>query len=141
MESIIEKFCKTLLSLDPKDDELIGHLYDVADLLEGISDISKAFDPIFGFIESNPDSDFGSPGPLVHLLEDHYPKYVPRLILSLQNKPTYIAVFMLSRILNSEHTQVIRDQYLSLLKSVASNENADLLAKEQAQDFYDHQTC
>jgi hypothetical protein len=137
----MEKFCKTLLSLDPKDDDLISHLYDAVDLLKGISDISKAFDPIFGFIESNPDSDFGSPGPLVHLLEDHYPKYVPRLIQSLQNKPTYITVFMLSRILNTELTQEIREQYLALLKSVASNENADPVAKEQAQEFYDHQTC
>jgi len=140
MESIIEQFCKALSSLDPKDDELVSHLYDLTDLLEGASEISTTFGPIFCFIESNPESDLGSPGPLVHLLEDHFPKYVSRLIESIENKPTSIAVFMLNRILNSGLSTETRAKYMSLLASVANNENANTTTKEEAQGFYVHQT-
>jgi len=140
MESIIEEFCERLASIDAEDDELMSHLYEATDLLENESDISNAFDSIFNFIESNPESDLGAPGPLVHLLEDHYPKYTPRLIESLENRATYTTVFMLSRILNSDLAPNIREQYLSLLKGIAGNENADSMAREQAKEFYEHHT-
>ena len=138
MKSIIEKFCERLASIDAENDELVSQLYDATDLLEDVSDISDAFEPIFNFIEINPESDLGSPGPLVHLLEDHYPKYIPRLIESLVSKPAYTTVFMLSRILNSDLAPNIREQYLSLLTGIVSNENADPTAREQAKEFYEH---
>ena len=140
MESIIEKFCERLASIDAKDDELMNHLYEAADLLDDVSEISPAFEPIFGFIEMNPESDLGSPGPLVHLLENHYPKYVSRLIESLETKPTFTAVFMLNRILNSNLAAETKAQYLSLLMGIANNEDADSTAREQAKEFYEHQS-
>lgn len=140
MESIIEEFCERLASIDAEDDEIMSHLYEVTDLLEEESEIADAFDSIFNFIEANSESDLGAPGPLVHLLEGHYPKYVPRLTESLESMATYTTVFMLSRILNSDLAPNIREQYLLLLKSVVGNENADSTAREQAKEFYEHHT-
>lgn len=140
METVIEEFCRTLSSLDSKDDDLVNKLYDATDLLDGVQDISKAFGSIFGFIEKSPTSDFGVPGPLVHLLEGYFPNYVPRLIESIKNKPTSVTVFMMNRLLNTELSPEERGQYLLLLKSVTENEIADSMVKEEALEFYNYQT-
>ncbi len=139
MKEKVTQFCEALFRLDAKSDDFVGHLYDVASLLDGVSGISDAFDPIFSFIESHPRADFGSPGPLVHLLEKYYPNYEPRLVQSLENKPTSLTVFMLSRILNAPDGQKSRMKYLLLLKSVAENEDADQLTKERAGALYQAQ--
>ena len=140
MASIIEEFCERLASIDSEDDELMRQLYDATSLIEDVTDISHAFEPIFNFIEVNPEFDLGSPSPLVHLLEVHYPKYVPRLIESLKSKPAYTTVFMLNRILNSDLASNIREQYLSLLTGIANNENTAPTVRKQAKEFYKHHT-
>ncbi|MEN2776266.1 hypothetical protein ABCY62_14670 [Acetivibrio clariflavus] len=62
---------------------------------------SEAVEPIIKLIESNPDVDFGSPGPLVHFLEKFDEnQYYSKLVESIKRSPTVHTLFMLNRIIN-----------------------------------------
>ena len=138
MKCNITKFCNALDRLDPENsDGLIADLYDLVDLLECVNEISFIYEPVFRFLEKNPSTDIGNPGPLVHLLERHYPDYVPTLIASLEQKPTYNSIIMLHRIMNSELSKEDQSKYLALLKTIADSNTADKMTKENAQEFYD----
>ncbi|HOQ00728.1 hypothetical protein [Acetivibrio clariflavus] len=50
------------------NDDFISIAYDITDELIKLENSSEAVEPIIKLIESNPDVDFGSPGPLVHFL-------------------------------------------------------------------------
>lgn len=133
MKSNITKFCNALDRLDPeKSDGLISDLYDLVDLLEDVNEISLIYNPVFRFLEKYPSADIGNPGPLVHLLERHYPDYVPKLIVSIEQKPTYNSIIMLHRIMNSELSREDKLNYLALLKTVADCNSADIMTKESA---------
>ena len=137
MNNKITQFCNALERLDPeKSDGVIADPYDLVDLLEGVNEISLIYDPVFRFLEKYPSADIGNPGPLVHLLESHYPNYVPTLIASIKQKPTYNSVIMLHRIMNSELSKEDQSKYLVLLKAVAYCNTADKMTKENAQEFY-----
>lgn len=138
MKNNITEFCNALDSLDPeKSDGLVADLYDLVDLLEGENVITLIYEPVFRFFEKHPDTSIGNPGPLVHLLESHYPDYVPTLIVSIGQNPTYSSLIMLHRIMNSELSKEDQSRYLALLKTVADNSTADEITKENAQEFYD----
>ena len=74
---------------------------------------------------------------MVHLLERHYPDYVPTLITSVEQKPRYSSIIMLHRIMNSELSKEDKSKYLVLLKAVADNNTADDITKVNAQEFYE----
>jgi len=138
MKNMITQFCNALERLEPeKSDGLISDLYDLADVLEGVDEITPIYDSVFRFFEMYPDADIGNPGPLVHLLERHYPDYVPKLIASIEQKPTYNSIIMLHRIMNSELSKEDESKYLALLKAVADSNTVDEITKENAQEFYD----
>jgi hypothetical protein len=140
MQSNITKFCNALDNLDPeKSDGLIADLYDLVDLLEGENEITSIYESVFRFLEKYPEADIGNPGPLVHLLECHYPSYVPVLIVSVEQSPTYNTVIMLHRIMNSKLSREDRSRYLALLKAAADNDTADEITKENAQELYEFQ--
>jgi hypothetical protein len=138
MKNNITQFCNALERLDPeKPDGVIDDLYDLVDLLEGVNEISLIYDPVFRFLEKHPNADIGNPGPLVHLLECHYPDYVPTLIASIEQKPTYNSVVMLHRIMNSELSKEDQSKYLALLKTIADSNTADKMTKENAQEIFE----
>ena len=138
MKSNITQFCNALEKIEPeKSGGLISYLYDLVDLLEGVNEITPIYDSVFQFLEKYPSADIGNPGPLVHLLERHYPDYVPKLIASIEQKPTYNSIIMLHRIMNSELSKEDESKYLALLKAVADSNTVDEITKENAQEFYD----
>lgn len=141
MATTIELFCIRLEKINTESDYLMEDLYNATELIEIEEDISGAFDAIFTLIENNPNTDFGSPGPLVHLIEQYYPKYAPNLIQSVQSKPTLLTTWMINRILNSKLTAEKREEYIQALDSVKNNATADKEIKEQAQHYIDLQTC
>ena len=141
MENNQNRFCESLSSLDPAQhtDNLVTLLYEITDLVEEESEISSCYRTIFKFTENCQDADIGSPGPFVHLIEKHYPDYVPELLESIKTKPTSSSVHMLNRILNSELTAEDRKNYLVLLKLASQNEAASEIVREEAIAFYEHQ--
>ena len=140
MDEQIQKFCKQLSELEPdKSDGLQSDLYDLVDLLDEQKDISPVYKPVFRFFENYPEADVGNPGPLVHLLERKYPDYMEELLESLEIRPAYMAVFMLSRILNSELSENDRARYISLLKKISESKTAHDMAIQIAKETYDYQ--
>ena len=139
MENCTSLFCNKLESLQC-DDSVVEKLYKLVDLVEGCKDISETYDSIFTFIENNPVSDIGSPGPLVHLLEESYPDYVPNLISSLQHCPSLTTLWMLNRIINSSRTtEEDRNNYIELLKKISRSNSFNAAVCQQAEEFYNHQ--
>jgi hypothetical protein len=140
MEEEVQKFCDRLSLLVPKKSHgLVAELYELVELLDDDNDISPIYKLVFTFFENYPDADVGNPGPLVHLLESKYPAYMTELVESLENKPTYMTVFMLSRVLNSKLPESDRSRYMSLLKEISERETANEMAVQNAKEVYECQ--
>ena len=120
------------------DDLVIDRLYELVDLVEDCNEISATYQAIFTFLESNPVSDIGSPGPLVHLLENHFPSYVPNLISSLESAPSLTAIFMLHRIMNSNITKQEGKTYLELLNKISTDNSINAALCKEAKEYYDY---
>jgi len=141
--SNIEKFKKELITISEKQPEnYIGDLYDAVELVEDELDISSAYKDVFEFFSLNRDEDLGNPGPLVHLLEKHYPMYVTELINVLKTDPTYYTIFMLNRFLSLKELGEKRyNEYLSILKNISTEPSIDddvaQLAKELLSECHD----
>ena len=137
VSNCITVFCNGLAQLEC-DDFVIDKLYDLVDLIENQTDISGAYDSIFKFMEDNPISDIRSPGPLVHLLEEHFPSYVPKLINSINKAPSTTTISMLHRILNSDVTEPERSQYIDLLSRVSKSDSFNIAVCNEAKEYYDY---
>lgn len=107
-------------------------LYDVVDRLRECCDPSDAAKDIFLFIESAYDKDLGSPGPLVHYLEEG--RYEDELRASLRRKPTDLTVCTVNRILNSLDGEAARS-WIKELRAVLDHPEADVGAKLSAKEF------
>src|SRR5690242_2618518 len=71
----------------------------------------ETVEPILRFLESNPDLDVGSPGPLVHFVERFYGHgYESTLIASVERRPTPHTVWMLNRVINGTKDAETRDR-------------------------------
>jgi hypothetical protein len=116
-------------------DDYVGYLYDVVDGVAELDDADAVFVEAFSFFERNGDADLGTPGPLVHFLEQFYPAYVDQLCASVERKPTTHTVWMLNRILNSSLEATDRERLLAMLDAASKNSAADSTAREQASEF------
>jgi len=140
MKNNLEQFCSALGDLQPNNsDHLVADLYDIVELLDNEKNISSIYEPVFNFLETYPEEDVGNPGPLVHLIERNNPEHIPRLVHSIKQKPTYMCVIMLSRVLNSNLSQEDYSHYLSLIKTVSESDSVDEIIKENAKEVYDFQ--
>jgi len=114
----------------------IDILYDFIDKLEKLPNRRDAIPSIFMFLEENHDKELGSPGPLVHFLEESN-DYQDELKLSISRKPTALTVWMINRIINGV-SGTERQNWLVNLQSVCNNENADCTAKVSAKEFIEY---
>lgn len=112
-------------------------LYCFVDRLEQEPNKRNAIPAIFKFFEAHFDKDLGSPGPLVHFLEEE-DDYFTELQDSIARKPTEITVWMINRILNSEE-QKNKKKWLSMLSAVVSHPHANKETIDSAQEFIDYQ--
>ena len=96
-------------------------------------------DAILRFMESNPNVDYGMPGPVVHYIERYFLQgYEQLLFESLTRKPIQHTLWMLNRILNSPKLED-REKYLTLLSKIASDESVDEAVRNDARKFMDYQ--
>jgi hypothetical protein len=89
---------------------------------------------ILGIMERFTDSDLGTPGPLVHTLEQ-IPGYETALVESVQRQPGSLSVEMIGRIRNSAPPGEARDQWEKLLRETAVREGVHQAASEIAETF------
>jgi hypothetical protein len=99
----------------------------------------QAIPELFAVMERFPDSDLGSPGPLVHTLERM--NYTDELVASMRRHPTSLAIWMVNRILNTALPPERRHFFLDLLASVAEHPEANESARDDALHFIEFQTA
>jgi hypothetical protein len=100
----------------------------------------RAIPELFSVMERLPESDLGSPGPLVHTMEKLVGSYEEELAESVRRRPTELSVWMVNRILNGELSEARRQHYLALLEAAAIHPSANDTLRDVVRGFLDHQT-
>lgn len=78
------------------------------------------------FIEEHPDLDLGSPGPIVHRLEQSSLEfYVPLLLASIDRMPTAHTIWMLNRVINGERKGSWKSELVGSMRAVAERTDVD----------------
>jgi hypothetical protein len=134
-------------ALKPEDFDYMRTDSDGMDQLDALTDElmtlpkpERGIRAMFDLMERLPDSDLGSPGPLVHTLERMRGHYESELVESVRRRPTPLAVWMVNRVLNATRAPEQRQIYLDLLRIVAEHPTASDKAQEEARRFIEHQT-
>lgn len=113
---------------------------EILDRVEQDDNSIEYVSALLGFIEENPDLDYGMPGPAVRYMERFFLKgYEQLLFESLTRKPTMHTLWMLNRILNSPKLEE-KDRYLSLLENIASDDSIGEKVRVDAGRFLNYQT-
>ncbi|MDP4084964.1 MAG: hypothetical protein Q8934_10170 [Bacillota bacterium] len=133
LEGNLNKQLEILKNSSLKED-FIDIAYDLTEEIEIYKNAFDAVEPILKLIEQNPDVEFGSPGPLVHFVEQfHRNGYEEKLVQSLQRFPTSHTLWMLYRIIKSSKGEQ-KKYYLNVLQHVLNSPNVSnqlsSLAKE-----------
>lgn len=104
-------------------EDFLEMAYEVIDEIEAYAKSFDAVEPILRIMEQNPNIDFGSPGPLVHFVEQFYGKeYEEKLVQSIQRFPTSHTVWMLNRIINGSKGEQ-KKYYLAVLQNILKSPN------------------
>lgn len=128
-------------------DELIEAIssedfYATEEVLEKVGqddDSIEYVSALLKFMEEKPDLDYGVPGPVVRYVERYFLKgYEQLLFESLTRKPTMHTFWMLNRILNSPKL-ADKDNYLSLLSNIVSDDLVDEAVRADAGRFLEYQ--
>lgn len=115
----------------------LGMLYDFIERIEKLPNKRDAIPAIFRFMEESHDKELGSPGPLVHFLEEKN-DYHKALKESLKRKPTVLTLWMVNRIINGV-PEAEKSEWLSILETVSSNESTDDITKDEAKKYLEYQ--
>ncbi|WP_346320863.1 hypothetical protein [Chitinophaga sp. YIM B06452] len=112
-----------------------SYLDEIMTFVKSNKDYKKAFEPIFLLIEKYPNVDLGSPGPLVHTLEEYRGEYESFLIDSLKRRPTSLTAWMLNRIINVEENQLVKKGFIEFMASLLKAENIDDKTRDKIENF------
>lgn len=119
-------------------DDFMGQTHELTHKWSSEPDSYKAVDPILSFLEERPDVDVGSPGPLVHFVEQFSgEKYEAKLLKSVHRKPTAHTLWMLNRVINSIKNPAERQPYVEAMSNATNHPLADSIAREEAARFLD----
>ena len=147
MPRTFDQIIADLAALKPEDFDFMRRDSDGPERLNALTDElmtlpqpERAVRPMFEVMERMPESDLGSPGPLVHTLEQMCGHYEGELVESIKRRPTPLAVWMVNRILNATRSPEQRQFYMDLLRFAAEHPKAPESARRQAHDFIEHQT-
>ncbi|VVE53205.1 hypothetical protein PAQ31011_04851 [Pandoraea aquatica] len=135
----IRNFEIRLLELNPREDSFV---LEVDKLVESVplSCQASLIPSIFRFFEKYPLEDCGAPGTLVHLTEHFYPGYKGVLLESLARAPSFNALLMVNRVLNSSLSAQEREEYFSALRAVAERVDIHLSLANEASHFISYQS-
>ena len=101
------------------DDTDYAALVELIAYIENAADPRLAFRPLFDLLERYPDADFGSPGPIVHFLEQFFPGgYEDELLASVRRAPMWTTLWMLNRLVNGTSGSE-QERYVDELQRIA----------------------
>jgi hypothetical protein len=109
-------------------------LYELTEALMALPAPERAIPALFAVMERLPESDLGSPGPLVHTLEK-LPGYEAELVNSVRRQPTPLSVWMVNRILNTDLSGEGRSEWVALLEMAATHPAASGTVRVDVADF------
>ena len=135
----ITQFELELLKLKPDNDDF-AYVVDQLVELVPIELRESLISSIFKFFESHPLEECGMPGPLIHLIEDYYPKYKDILLTSLQKVPNSSSILMVNRILNSTLSEEERGEYIASLEAITNNEKVNQQLQDEASSYLNFQS-
>jgi|SRR5665213_2678352 len=137
MSEMVEGLIAELDAFEPTDDAVDNEerLQILVDRWEEMPEHDDAIPAMLRVFERNPEAtNLGEPGPLVHAIEEA-PGYEQSLAASLEQTPSYYAVWLVNRILGSELPADVRSAYLDILRKTADNENAPWSVRATAKEF------
>jgi hypothetical protein len=147
MPRTFDQILAGLAALKPEDFDLMRldsdgpeRLHALTEELMLLPQPERGVRAMFDVMERLPDSDLGSPGPLVHTLERMRGHYESELVESIRRRPTQLAVWMTNRILNATRAPEQRQIYLDLLRFAAEHPAAPETARHEAQHFIEYQS-
>lgn len=125
-----------------KESVLKEDFYNTNDILEKIKkekNVLEYIDPILRLMETNPNLDFGTPGPIVHFLESYYKRgYEDALLESVMRSPTCHTVWMINRIMNNPSVKD-KHKYLKVLERLLSRNDLPRGVLEDIKGFLEYQ--
>lgn len=129
-------------STELKNAILKEDFYKTNEVIEKIKQESNAFEYlpfIFSVMETNPELDYGMPGPVVHFMESYYKNgYEEILLRSVQNMPTSHTVWMLNRVINDPKLGN-REMYIEVLKSLLDRNDISQFVRTDIENFLKYQ--
>jgi hypothetical protein len=120
--------------------EGVHKLYGLTDELMAQPQPERAIPALFAVMERMPDTEMGTPGPLVHTLEQMRGHYEHELAQSVKRQPANLSVWMVNRILNGTRDSRQRQIYLDLLRIAAEHPSAPESVRDEAEHFIQHQS-
>jgi len=93
---------------------------------------------ILRFMEKHPAIDYGTPGPLVHFVEEFYLNgYEQKLVESVSRRPTKVTVWMLNRLINGTKDAATKEALITTMRETSRNLHADPQTIERVTSFLD----
>jgi hypothetical protein len=144
MPRTFEQIIVDFAALQPSDfdNEAAGvhRLYGLTDELMALPQPERAIPAMFDVMERMPDVEMGTPGPLVHTMEQMCGRYESELVESIKRQPAGLSVWMVNRILNGTRDPRQRQIYLDLLRLAAEHPKAPESIRHEAEHFIQHQS-
>jgi hypothetical protein len=140
MNRSVDDLLAVLQAFEPGDDGA-DNVHRLNELLEGFAELpgnDRITPALFALLERHAQADFGTPGPLVTLLEAQ-PGYPEQLAASLERQPTELTAWMANRLLNSRLSRDARTLWLKRLTVVTSHPKAAPGVRDSAIRFLDFQ--
>lgn len=117
-------------------DNFVERTHEMTDQWSAEPDSHKAINPIFLFLEEHPNLDVGSPGPLVHFVEDFFGRgYEAKLLDSVRRKPTPHTIWMLNRVINGVKDPEQKRAYIAAMSEAMNHPLANSVTREEASRF------
>lgn len=137
MEILEQEIKKIEASIDEYHEADTLVMYDSMDAITSAGYKSEAVEPLLQLFERHPAAYFGSPGAIVHFIEQFGGEYENALAESVKRSPATTTVWMLNRCINAgEHTE----EFMRILKEIADRADVCQEVKESAQGYADFQT-
>ena len=140
MTRSVDDLLSDLQAFAPSDDGA-DNVHGLNELLAGFGALpgcERVAPALLALLERHREADFGTPGPLVHALENQ-PGYRDLLAASLERQPPELTAWMANRLLNSKLPRDERNEWLKRLTAVTSHPKAAPGVRDSAIRFLDFQ--
>ena len=138
----LTQFVELLRAIDDECDDLIleGQIYDAYRRVDSESpEFRSTFPEIFRLFERFQDDEFGNPGILIGLLEEHG-GFEEELLLSLERQPSIHGLVLVNRLLCRRIRRARKSIWIDLVRKCTRHPNITSYCTEFANEILDRHT-